>query len=102
MTWRSCTFLLQLKRPDLGRLLQSERPGLGWIAKGGDLQGRRLRRLLQSLRQPPVAYLTSDSSLNIGRYMLMMITPTIAPTPIIISGSMIAVSEAIAESTSSS
>jgi hypothetical protein len=48
------------------------------------------------------SYLTSESSLNIGRYMLMMITPTIAPTPIIISGSMIAVSEAIAASTSSS
>ena len=36
--------------------------------------------------------------MNIGRYMLMMITPTIAPTPIIISGSMIAVSEAMAAS----
>jgi hypothetical protein len=47
-------------------------------------------------------YLTSESSLNIGRYMEMMITPTIIPTPIIISGSMIAVSEAIALSTSSS
>ena len=32
----------------------------------------------------------------------MMITPTIAPTMIIISGSMIAVSDEIAESTSSS
>ena len=31
----------------------------------------------------------------------MMITPTIAPTPIIISGSMIAVSDATAVSTSS-
>ena len=40
--------------------------------------------------------------LNIGRYIEMMITPTIAPTPIIISGSMIAVSAAIAASTSSS
>jgi hypothetical protein len=40
--------------------------------------------------------------LNIGRYIEMMITPTIAPTPIIISGSMIAVSEPIAASTSSS
>jgi hypothetical protein len=34
--------------------------------------------------------------------MLMMTTPTIAPTPIVISGSMIAVSEALAGSTSSS
>jgi hypothetical protein len=30
-------------------------------------------------------YFTRLSSLNIGRYMLMMITPTIAPTPIIIT-----------------
>ena len=47
-------------------------------------------------------YLTSENSLNIGKYIEMMITPTIAPTPIIIRGSMIAVSEAIAASTSSS
>jgi hypothetical protein len=51
---------------------------------------------------PPAGYLTSDSNLNIGRYIEMMITPTMAPTPIIISGSMIAVSEEIAVSTSSS
>ena len=53
-------------------------------------------------RRSARSYLTSESSLNIGRYMEMMITPTIIPTPIIISGSMIAVSEAIALSTSSS
>ncbi len=47
-------------------------------------------------------YLISVSSLNIGRYMLMMITPTMQPTPIIISGSMIEVSDWIAASTSSS
>jgi hypothetical protein len=47
-------------------------------------------------------YLISVSILNIGRYMLMMITPTIRPTPIIISGSMIEVSDWIAASTSSS
>jgi hypothetical protein len=47
-------------------------------------------------------YLTSVSSLNIGRYMLMMITPTIIPTAIIISGSMMLVSDCTAESTSSS
>ena len=58
---------------------------------GGRGRARRLKR-----------YLTSVSSLNIGRYIEMMITPTIAPTPIIISGSMMAVSEAIAASTSSS
>jgi len=47
-------------------------------------------------------YLISVSILNIGRYMLMMITPTIRPTPIIISGSMMEVSDWIAASTSSS
>ena len=55
------------------------------------------------LRCPARArYLISVSILNIGRYMLMMITPTIRPTPIIISGSMIEVSDWIAASTSSS
>jgi hypothetical protein len=49
-----------------------------------------------------VVYLTSVSILNIGRYMAMMITPTIIPTAIIIRGSMIDVSDWIAESTSSS
>ena len=48
------------------------------------------------------SYLISVSILNIGRYMLMMITPTIRPTPIIISGSMMEVSDWIAASTSSS
>jgi hypothetical protein len=47
-------------------------------------------------------YLTSESILNIGRYIEMMITPTIRPTPIIISGSMIEVSDWIEASTSSS
>ena len=48
------------------------------------------------------AYLTSESILNIGRYIAMMITPTIRPTPIIITGSMMLVSVAIDASTSSS
>jgi hypothetical protein len=39
-----------------------------------------------------VVYLTSESILNIGRYIEMMITPTIKPTPIIINGSMTLVS----------
>jgi hypothetical protein len=47
-------------------------------------------------------YLSSVSILNIGRYIEMMITPTIAPTAIIISGSMIDVSDWIEASTSSS
>ena len=51
---------------------------------------------------PSGGYLTSVSSLNIGRYIEMMITPTMTPTPIIISGSMIEVSDAIEASTSSS
>ena len=53
-------------------------------------------------RSAPVGYLTSVSILNIGRYIAMMITPTIRPTPIIITGSMMLVSVAIDASTSSS
>jgi hypothetical protein len=49
-----------------------------------------------------LAYLTSESILNIGRYIEMMITPTIMPTMIIISGSTIDVSDEIEASTSSS
>ena len=48
------------------------------------------------------SYFTSESILNIGRYIEMMITPTMQPTPIIISGSMIEVSEEMDASTSSS
>ena len=47
-------------------------------------------------------YLISVSILNIGRYIEMMITPTIMPTPIIMIGSMIEVSDWMAASTSSS
>ena len=49
-----------------------------------------------------LGYLISESILNIGMYMLMMITPTIRPTPIIMIGSMIEVSDWIEASTSSS
>ena len=41
-------------------------------------------------------YCTSCSSLNIGRYIAITMIPMIAPTPIIMSGSTIEVSEAIA------
>jgi hypothetical protein len=51
---------------------------------------------------PAGRYWTSCRSLNIGRYMAMMITPTIAPTPSIIRGSTIEVSAWIDVSTSSS
>ena len=47
-------------------------------------------------------YLISVRSLNIGRYIEMTMVPTMAPTQIISSGSMIDVSEAMLESTSSS
>ena len=50
----------------------------------------------------PLRYLTRLSILNIGRYMLMMMMPTMQPTPTIISGSMIEVSAWIDASTSSS
>jgi len=47
-------------------------------------------------------YLTSVSILNIGRYIEMMMMPTMTPTPIIMIGSTIDVSDCTAESTSSS
>jgi hypothetical protein len=70
-------------------------------SKIGDLEYNGLEAGL-SLARHSLRYLTRLSSLNIGKYIEMMITPTMAPTPIIISGSMMAVSEAIAASTSSS
>jgi hypothetical protein len=47
-------------------------------------------------------YFTSVSILNIGMYIAMMITPTMQPTPIIMIGSMMDVSDATDASTSSS
>ncbi len=47
-------------------------------------------------------YFTSCSILNIGRYIAITIVPTMTPTPIIMIGSMIEVSEAMLVSTSSS
>jgi hypothetical protein len=47
-------------------------------------------------------YLISVNSLNIGRYIEITMVPTMAPTQIISSGSMIDVKEAILASTSSS
>ena len=46
--------------------------------------------------------MTSVSILNIGRYIEMMMMPTMTPTPIIMIGSTIDVSDATAELTSSS
>ena len=55
-------------------------------------------------RRPPerAAYSISVSSLNIGRYMLMITMPTMIPTPSIMIGSTIEVSDWIDASTSSS
>ena len=47
-------------------------------------------------------YLTSVSILNIGMYIAMIMTPTMRPTPIIMIGSTIDVSDYTAASTSSS
>jgi hypothetical protein len=52
--------------------------------------------------RPGDDYCTSSRSLNIGRYIAITMIPMIAPTPIIISGSMIEVRAAIDVSTSSS
>ena len=51
---------------------------------------------------PPPHYLMSVIILNIGRYIAMTIVPTITPTPIISTGSMIEVSDWMLASTSSS
>ena len=51
---------------------------------------------------PPPRYLMSVIILNIGRYIAMTIIPTIAPTQIISTGSMIEVSDWMLASTSSS
>ena len=67
--------------------------------RGNDTLGVRPERS-SGARSP--SYLTSVSSLNIGRYMLMMMMPTMMPTPTIIIGSMIEVSAWIEASTSSS
>jgi hypothetical protein len=61
-----------------------------------DLGG--LTHACSSLRR----YLMSVSILNIGRYIEMTIVPTMAPTPIISTGSMIEVSDWMLASTSSS
>jgi hypothetical protein len=71
---------------------------LGWAPPLPKLARGFPRRLRRHVRR----YLTSESILNIGRYIEMMITPTMQPTPIIISGSMIEVNEEIDASTSSS
>ena len=69
----------------------------------GESCAKRRRQVAEPRPPPPPArYLISDSILNIGMYMLMMMTPTIMPTPIIMIGSMIDVREAIEASTSSS
>ena len=62
----------------------------------------RTLRDRRRLRVPRARYLISVRSLNIGRYIEMTIVPTMAPTQIISSGSMIDVSDAMLASTSSS
>jgi hypothetical protein len=65
----------------------------------GDRRPRRRPRLRTASIEAPLrpavhaCYLTSVSSLNIGMYIEITIVPTIAPTPIIRSGSMIEVSD---------
>jgi hypothetical protein len=64
----------------------------------GDRRPRRPRLRTPSIEAPlrpavHACYLTSVSSLNIGMYIEITIVPTIAPTPIISSGSMIDVSD---------
>jgi hypothetical protein len=76
-------------------------PGWGPLLLGARCRRHRGVRTTRSM-SAQIVYLTSESILNIGRYIEITITPTMAPTMIIISGSMIDVSVEIAESTSSS
>jgi hypothetical protein len=72
---------------------------------GGDLlrvSSDRDRAVVKLLPTAAARYLTSESILNIGRYIAITMTPTMQPTRIIISGSTIDVSDWIAASTSSS
>ena len=77
-------------------------PDFGLAKPNSDAAGSRRHSGTSERAVCPARYLTSESSLNIGRYIEMMITPTMQPTPIIISGSMIEVSDWTAASTSSS
>ena len=63
---------------------------------------RRALRAAFALARGRRRYLTSVSILNIGMYMAMITVPTIRPTRIIITGSMMLVSDETAASTSSS
>jgi hypothetical protein len=64
--------------------------------------GQTRRRVTALQDQPPGGYLISVSSLNIGRYIEMITMPTMIPTPSIMIGSTIDVSDWIEASTSSS
>ena len=78
--------------------------------RGGPCRAARLphssrrRLLVRAAPRPnlPPPYLISVSSLNIGRYMLMITMPTMTPTPSIMIGSTIEVSAWTEASTSSS
>ena len=65
-------------------------------------QGRRQTPTLLPLTLPQETYFTRVSILNIGMYIEMMMTPTMRPTPIIMIGSTIEVSDCTDASTSSS
>ena len=82
-------------------------PGRAARAWRGPRQGARrdpcdLCRLASRAAADYCWFPISCISLNIGRYIEMMMMPTMKPTPIIMIGSMIEVRFAIAESTSSS
>jgi hypothetical protein len=71
-------------------------------AAAGSCRATPRRRAAAARTPNPSRYLTSVSILNIGRYIEMMMMPTMTPTPIIMIGSTIEVSDDTADSTSSS
>ena len=81
----------------LEKLLQGDLPEPG-AARGGELAAiRAIYVLSRAAGEKRYCWFPiSCMSLNIGRYIEMMMMPTMKPTPIIISGSMIEVRDAIA------
>jgi hypothetical protein len=73
-----------------------------WVTSRSATRSRSCSCAARARAQPPARYLISVSSLNIGRYMEMITMPTITPTPSIMIGSTIEVSDWIEASTSSS
>ncbi len=88
-------------RPVLGGNPRAVHRSLGGSPDTGPCGPPGVEDLRDRMRPTP-PYCTSSKILNIGRYIEITTTPTITPTPIIIRGSMIEVSDFSIVATSSS